>query len=69
MSAKLTPAQRKTLAWVRDNEPASQFPVAVNFSMVKKLLAMKLIETAGAEPGRFGFTRYIVSAAGHEALK
>jgi len=71
MSAKLTPAQRRTLQWISAHEPVGQFPVEVNYTMVKKLTAMGLAETAGREnAGRlFGFTLYRVSAKGREALQ
>lgn len=66
---KLTPAQKRALHWVRGHQPVSMFPVGgPSLSLIKRMDVMGLIERAGCDPGRFGFTRFQLSDAGRAAL-
>lgn len=69
MMPKLTPAKRKTLQFVAEQEFVSAWPAEFANSSVRKALeANGLIEKCGHDTGRFGFIRYHVTQAGRDAL-
>jgi len=50
MSEKLTPAQRRALTWLRENEPVSMFPldgIAPSLRFTKHLEKLGLVERVG----------------------
>lgn len=70
---KLTPARRRALLWIKENEPVSMFPLdgsAPSLTFVKRLVGEMLVEKVGQRNmGRYGFTQYGLSPAGRAALE
>lgn len=66
---KITPARRKALAWIAENEPVGAFPAdGPSLMMVKRLRLMGLVEECGREPGMLGCTKFRLSDLGRAAL-
>ena len=69
--AKLTPAQRKALQWIKAHEPVSMFPcdgTAPSMHFVKKLRQNGLVTDFGKEASKWGFTLFAVSDLGRKLL-
>lgn len=66
---ELTRAQRKALEWLRDNGPASMFPVGgPRLKMILKMKDAGYVAAIGRERGAFGFTYFDLTNAGREVL-
>lgn len=67
---KLTRAQRRHLQWIADREPVGAFTAdGPRLYFVRRLKKLGLIEAAGVEPGRWGFTRYALTGEGRRAME
>lgn len=65
MSARLTPARRRALAWFRDNDGAKLFPISVSRSVIRGLVINGLLQEQKPE---FGFVRTFITESGRRAL-
>lgn len=69
--SKLTPAQKRALAWIEANEPVSMFPCdgsAPSARFVGKLVDLGFVESVGREAGMFGFSKFALTDHGRSLL-